>query len=48
MEDYLEKLAYKNENIKLIQKPPVKVEPQEEQKVSNYVQDVGPEESPPK
>jgi len=37
MEDYLEKLIYKNENIKLIQKPPVKVEHVEEQKVSSLV-----------
>ena len=36
MEDYLEKLTYKNENIKLIQKPS-KAEPQEEQKVSSFV-----------
>jgi len=47
MEDYLEKLIYKNENIKLIQKPPVKVEHVEEQKVSSLVQD-SVEESPPK
>jgi hypothetical protein len=44
MEDYLEKLIYKNENIKLIQKP-TKVEPHEEQKQDK---DASPEESAPK